>query len=128
MAVDPAKLPPPNPEIAERAMAAMNRLCKWRSILAGWQLGTRVSSDPEAQAVRDHREQSMLLRVEVSALVALLISNGAFNADEWAEQLREEADQLSAACARKFPGMTATDVGIDMVFPEAAETMKGWRP
>lgn len=128
MAVDPTKLPPPNPEIGERAMAALNRLCKWRTVLAGWQLGTRSTADPESQAVRDHRDQSMILRVEVSALAALLMSKGVFTGDEWAEQLREEADRLSAAYARKFPGMVATDDGIDMFMPEAGETMKGWRP
>jgi hypothetical protein len=128
MAVDPTKLPPPNPEIGERALAALNRLCKWRTVLTGWQLGTRTTQDPEAQAVRDHRDQTMLLRAEVSALVALLISKGTFDGNEWAEQLREEADQLSTAYAAKFPGFVATDDGIDMFMPEAAETMKGWRP
>src|SRR5438067_1656730 len=40
--------------------AALNRLTKWRSVFCGWQLGTRSSTDPEAQAVRDHREATML--------------------------------------------------------------------
>jgi hypothetical protein len=42
-------------------MAALNRLCKWRAIFAGWQLGTRAKGDPESDAVRDHREVTILI-------------------------------------------------------------------
>lgn len=50
----------------------LNKLCKWRTILAGWQLGTRPKEDPEAQAVRDQRELLLLLRCEVTALIDIL--------------------------------------------------------
>lgn len=126
MAVDPLKGPRPNPEIAERAMAAMNRLTKWRVLLTGWQLGTRSKQDPESQAVSDQRELLLLLRVEQSALVSLLIDKKIISPDEWAEQLREEADQLSASLSRRFPGVTANDSGLTFT-DEAVETMKGWK-
>lgn len=45
----------------------LEKLGKWRSLFAGWQLGTRLDNDPECQAVRDHREVTMLLRTEVNA-------------------------------------------------------------
>ena len=49
---------------AESTMMRMfNRLCKWRTVLTGWQLGTRAKGDPEGDAVRDHREVTLLLRV-----------------------------------------------------------------
>lgn len=35
----------------------LNVVCKWRSLFAGWQLGTRPKGDPESDAVRDHREE-----------------------------------------------------------------------
>ena len=54
-------------------MAALNRLCKWRAIFAGWQLGTRAKGDPESDAVRDHREVTILLRAEASAMTGLLL-------------------------------------------------------
>lgn len=127
MAVDPTKLPPPDPEIGKRAQAALNRLCKWRIHFAGWQLGTRAKGDPESDAVRDHREITMLMRVELSALVALLISKGVFTGDEWAEQLREEAVQLSAAYERRWPGVRPSDSGL-VYDDRAKESMKGWRP
>lgn len=40
--------------------SALNRVTKWRSIFTGWQLGTRAKGDPEGDAVRDHRELSII--------------------------------------------------------------------
>jgi len=112
---------------ASNADRALNRLAKWRQVLTGWQLGTRTTEDPECQAVRDHREATLLLRAEVSALVNLLVTNGVFTTEDWLEQLVVEADELSAALSAKFVGMRATDDGIEYD-RRAAETMKGWRP
>lgn len=105
----------------------LNRLTKWRSVFAGWQLGTRLDTDPECQAVRDHRDLTMLLRVEVSALVNLLMEEGAFTASEYAEQLRLEAEILMRAYEQKFPGARATDEGMTFDVPQWFETTKGWR-
>src|SRR5258707_10424244 len=60
----------------QRMLAALNRLTKWRTHYAGWQLGTRAKGDPESDAVRDHRELTMLLRVELTALTGLLMRKG----------------------------------------------------
>lgn len=110
------------------AYAALNRLTKWRSIFAGWQLGTRPKGDPECDAVRDHREVTMMLRAEVNALITVLVEHNILTENEWLQRLGTEAELLSVAYSKKFPGMTATDEGIDMKLPEAHETMKGWRP
>jgi len=110
-----------------RAMRALNIVTKWRVLFAGWQLGTRPKGDPEGDAVRDHREVSILLRVEGSALVGLLLEKGVFTEDEWAAALEREALALSDMYAEKFPGVTAHEQGLDMdrrVFP----WMKGWKP
>ena len=69
---------PSKEELAQACSRAMNRLAKWRSVFAGWQLGTRQIGDPESDAVRDHREVTLLLRAEQSALVLLLIEKGIF--------------------------------------------------
>lgn len=111
----------------EKTMAALERLTKWRAIFAGWQLGTRLADDPESQAVRDHREVTMLLRAENSALVALLIEKGVFTGQEWTAQVGVEAEALSKAYEGKFPGMKANDSGMT-IDHRAVETMKGWRP
>jgi hypothetical protein len=53
------------------AAQALNRLAKWRAVLAGWQLGTRPKGDSECDAVRDQRELLLILRAEVNAISAL---------------------------------------------------------
>lgn len=105
-----------------------NRLAKWRSVFAGWQLGTRAIGDPESDAVRDHREVTMLMRAEINALTKLCIDAGVFTQRDLSEQLILECEHLSEAYAEKFPGMTATDDGIAYDVELARETMKGWWP
>lgn len=71
-------------DLDERYLRAMNRLTKWRSVFAGWQLGTRAAfGDGELQAVKDHRETSILERVEVDALVRVLEDKGALEPGEF---------------------------------------------
>lgn len=111
---------------AERTNRSLQRLAKWRNLLTGWQLGTRPKGDPEGDAVRDHREATLLLRAEQSALVVLLIEKGVFTLDEWQRQVEFEADALSEAMSRRFPGVVATDSGLRMD-QRAAETMRGWK-
>src|SRR5205809_59165 len=55
-------------ELARKWYAALNRLTKWRSVFAGWQLGTRPLGDPECDAVRDHREVTILMRAELTTI------------------------------------------------------------
>lgn len=117
-------------QIADIADRVTNRFTKWRSVFAGWQLGTRLDTDPESQAVRDHREVTMLMRAELNALTACCIEAGLFTAREYTEVLVRlvECEHLDEAYERKFPGYKSTDIGMNISFPEAAETMKGWRP
>jgi len=106
----------------------IERLCKWRTVFAGWQLGTRAKGDPESDAVRDHRELSMMLRAGSSAIVGLLIKKGVFTVEEYNAQLQEEAQYLCEAYERKFPGFKATDEGMQMDTVIARDTMQGWKP
>lgn len=112
----------------EEYMATLNRLTKWRSVFAGWQLGTRADDDPECQAVRDHRELSIIMRAELSALTGLLIARGVFTAEEFSDALDREAEQLNKDYERRFPGFEATDLGMAIDLRAAQQTMKGWRP
>lgn len=109
----------------EDADRALNRVAKWRGLFAGWQVGTRPKGDPVADAIRDHREATILLRVEVSALVALLVEKGVFDADEWCTQLVVEADALNRMYEEKFPGVRADDNGL-IIDRRALPWMKGW--
>jgi hypothetical protein len=117
-----------NDDAAKRCNAALNKLAKWRSVLAGWQLGTRAKGDPECDAVRDHREVTIMLRAEVSALTALLVEKGIFTPEEFQQALIDEAQQLEKDYERHFPGIRSTDIGMQFDVKEASETMKGWRP
>ena len=90
-------------------MDKLNRLTKWKMVFAGWQLGTRPVGDPECDAVRDHREVTILLRAEVNILFALLVEKDVCTATELNEALGREAEQLSADYSRRFPGFTATN-------------------
>lgn len=108
--------------------SAVQRLAKWRVLLTGWQLGTRAKGDPEGDAVRDHREATLLLRAEMSALLTLLCDKGVITAGEFNAALEREANLLSADLSRRFPGIKATDDGLEFVPHIAVDTMKGWRP
>lgn len=110
------------------AKDALNRLAKWRTVFAGWQLGTHPKGDPESDAVRDHREATLLLRVEVTALATTLIDAGVITQDAFVEALRVEADLLNTDLERRFPGFSAHADGIHMDPQKAAETTRGWRP
>mgnify|MGYP003451006111 FL=1 len=107
---------------------AIQRLARWRTLFAGWQLGTRAKGDPEGDAVRDHREVTILLRAEMNALLGLLVEKEVITFEEFAVALEREADLLSADYARRFPGIRAADHGLEFVPHIAADTMRGWRP
>lgn len=111
----------------QRTNRALNIVTKWRVLFTGWQLGTRVKGDPEGDAVRDHRELSILLRTEMSALAGLLLRKGVFTEEEWLAALELEAIQLDKDYERKFPGVTAHEDGLTFdkrVLP----WMKAWKP
>lgn len=106
----------------------INRLARWRSVFAGWQLGTRLDTDAECQAVRDHREATMLMRAEVNALVVLLIEKGVFTEKAYRDQIQVEAKYLCESYERRFPGFQATDHGLSIDPQKAANTTRTWKP
>jgi hypothetical protein len=109
-------------------MKALQKLAKWRQVFAGWQLGTRPIGDPECDAVRDHREVTILMRAELNALTRILVDRGVITESNFTAALEREAGYLEQDFQRRFPGIKATDYGIEYNLPEARETMKGWRP
>ena len=111
----------------ERTDAALNVVAKWRAHFAGWQLGTRLKGEPESDAVRDHREATILLRAEVSALTVLLLEKGVFTHDEWLQRMEAEASELCRRYEQRWPGARAETHG--MVYDKRSlPWMKGWRP
>lgn len=115
------------PTQSDRTVAALNLVGKWRTLFTGWQLGTRVKGDPEGDAVRDHREVSILLRVESSALIRVLLERGIITHDEWMAALEAEALELDKLYQRRFPGVRASQDGLVMD-ARVADWMAGWKP
>lgn len=111
----------------ERTMDALNILAKWRVLFTGWQLGTRPKGDPESDAVSDHREVTILLRAEMSALVGLLTETGVISRDEWLAAVEREAKALATDYERRFPGVRATEYGLT-IDGRATAWMSKWRP
>jgi hypothetical protein len=117
-------------DLPERAYRVMNKLAKWRSVFAGWQLGTRLANDGETRALKHHRELSIFLRAEVTALTGLLIRKGVFTAEEFTEEIVAESVRLDADYEKLFPGFSTEfdeatgDEGVHMELPLAGETMR----
>ena len=111
-------------DAATKMMRALNRLTKWRSFLAGWQLGTRPKGDPESDAVRDQREVLLILRAEANAATALLLDKGIITLEEWQRALELEAKALNRGLEERFPGVRATDDGLEISNPEGIETIR----
>lgn len=95
-----------------RTQRALNLLAKWRSLFAGWQLGTRPLTDPVCAAVRDHREATLLHRAELTALALVLLDKKIITVQEWERYLERAADDLSSTLTTRFPGATANDHGL----------------
>ena len=106
----------------------INRLGKWRTLLTGWQLGTRAKGDPEADAVRDHRELSMFLRAEMNSLVALLIKKNILTTEEFGHAMLTECEQACTEMEKRFPGAQATDDGITLDIAAAQGWLKNFKP
>jgi hypothetical protein len=71
-----------------------------------------------------HRELSILLRAEVSALTGLLIEKGVFTAREFTEAMIIECQQLMSDYEQTYPGIKAEEDGLEYSMPLAAETLR----
>ena|SRR5437879_178313 len=112
-----------------KTFTVLNRVAKWRTLFAGWQLGTRSDIDPEAAAIRDHREATIMLRIEATALASLLLDKKVITETEWDAMLERAAHQYDTDLETKFPGVHATDDGL-AIDARAAEWMRPprWLP
>jgi hypothetical protein len=104
--------------------AALEKLAKWRKFFASWQLGTVPAGDGRYKAVADHRELSILMRAELSAVTGLLVRKGIFTQEQFADALERSAKQLDHEYEESYPGWRSLPDGLSMKLPEAVETMK----
>lgn len=113
-----------DPVIARVADASLQRLAKWRSVFTGWQLGTRLRGDGESEAVRDHREVTILLRAEVNAVTRILLEAKVVDQETLTRIIGEEAEYLNQAYERQFPGARAVDDGMHFDLEQWVETQR----
>lgn len=109
--------------LAERVYLAANRLGKWRSFFAGWHLGTKPATDGPTRALRNQYDMLMLMRAEVSALTVLVKELGVSD-ERLLQVFATEYEALSANYSKEYPGIVATDLGLQMDAQTAAATMK----
>lgn len=114
------------PDLSAQLRRATEKLCKWRGLYAGWWFGTRPNSDPQAQAARDNFDRTILLRCEMNAVTALLLSKGVFSVDQFQHQLLVEVEAMDRMLETSWPGFHTSDTGLEMDLLRAAETMKKW--
>ena len=85
-------------ELADLCHAALNRLTKWRTVFAGWQCGTLVRGIPEGDAVRDHRELSIILQVETLAILRCLLKKASLTQEEFDRYFERERPMIALRC------------------------------
>lgn len=109
----------------------IRRLLQWRYVFAEWQLGrTRPEVDPEGSAVRDHRQVTMLTRVELNAAMRALLTKGVITSDDFKIALAQEILKSEADHAKKFPGFKNTAEGVEFNkdVADLCKTCEGWKP
>lgn len=116
--------------VAETYLVTMNRLAKWRTHFAGWQLGTRLKGDPECDAVRDTQERLLIMRAELNALTRLLIEKCGVTQEELQATITAEAEHLMGYLEARWQGVRAIDEGLSYDIPaiQRAGWMRGWKP
>lgn len=103
----------------------LNKLCKWRSIMAGWHLGTAPKETPGVQAMRDLMDKWLIMRVETSALAGLMLKKGVFTDKEYRTQLYAEATILDNHMEEAFPGFRSCEDGVEIYdIPLAQQTTR----
>lgn len=96
----------------------LNRLCKWRMVLAGWHTGSKAlltpsgTPNPGVKAMRDLMDKWLIVRTETNALTMLLIAKRVFSAEEFSAAVYREAARVDRDMERVFPGFRSTDEGV----------------
>lgn len=108
----------------ERAHIALDRVCKWRTILAGRVWGTQPKT-PQAKGRTDIFERLIIMRVELNALTELLLEQGLIIEERYLQAIERAAIELDNAYAEHFPGIKSSASGM-VIGPEALKTMEGW--
>jgi hypothetical protein len=108
-------------------LAALNKLCKWRTVLAGWHNGTQSIETAGNPAMRDLMDKWLIMRVETTTLTGLLLDSGLITQPEYQARLVHEANLLDYAMADFFDGFRTTDNGLEIFDIKRANAMMAMR-
>lgn len=106
---------------------ALSKLAHWRYILVAWHRGRHtLHTQGQADPLADAMEKWLTLRVEVSALVTLLVNKKVFSNEEFLSQMVKSARYYDAQMQREFKGFaTHLSTGLEIEDEAQAElTMK----
>ena len=87
-----------------------------------------MKDDPEFLAVRDHREITILMRAELSAMLRILLHKGFFTIEEYNDMLAAESLALSRLYESRWPGATAHEDGIHLEVEKSNAWMSKFPP
>lgn len=106
---------------------AVNRLCRFKMVLARWQLGNRENGDQEFEAVCDTRSLLLILRAEVNALLSVLVDTRIIKHTDFDKALEATANRDNTNLSLRFPGYYGTDEGlaVDVRIAEATDKKYG---
>lgn len=96
-------------------MQMLNRLCKWRNYFAAWQFGSFAKGEREYDAIADHREMSIMTRVELNVICRLLVETKIVTLEQFRDALEAESVHLMEVYTDSFPGVFATDDGLEVL-------------
>lgn len=106
---------------------ALNRLNHWGMLLAGRIGGTLHKDDPRSKGYRDLFQKYLILRAEANAIAAVLLEKGIVTREDFTKRITEEAAHLDQTYEQQYPGVRASDTGLDFYdLPKVQEWMKGW--
>jgi hypothetical protein len=100
------------------AISALNQLCKWRTVLAGWHRGTAALTDsggvptPGVPAMRDLMDKWLIMRAETNAMMQIMLKKKIVTPQEIDDQIEIEARLLDEQMAKVFPGFRSSPHGI----------------
>lgn len=100
--------------VIDRSQAIYDGFSRLRQY-ARWALGrvtgTTSTSDGKYKFFLDHAESRHFQRVELNALIALLIVKKVFTAEEWGKALLDEIEVYEQALRRDWPEITVSSDG-----------------